>query len=179
MKDITYPYWLIYFIYENGENELYAYTDNKSFMKRFKEERDMKKFIVIKRELTREKIHRLTKDCKAMYLELFKAKTKVYDKTSYHIREVTLLITQQERLTISNVASDYIFSKLWVNLDYDPYVFKDKYLRALWFTDYVAAHEYIQCEENSFMYPLGDIIDCFEPDYIGIFLDLYSDTMKG
>lgn len=178
MKPITFTYWLIYQIFEE-ENELYAYTDNKNFMHRFKEERDMNQFIIVKRKLTREKIHFLTENYQAMYLELFKAKTKLVKNGKYSIEEVSLVITQRERLNIVNIASDYIFSKIWKDLIYDPYVFKNNYLRSLRYIEYVDAYEYIQCDQGTFFDGEEDIISRFEPDYIGVFLDLYSDIMRG
>ena len=46
----TYKY---YVFYKREDGDIYAYTDNKEYYRKFKEQRNMKKFIYKKKELTR------------------------------------------------------------------------------------------------------------------------------
>lgn len=166
-----YKYWFIYIYYEN-EYEFYAYTDQKEILKYFKRDRNMKKFKIEKKKISKEYVNYLAKEYKDLYLEIFSARTKNLESDSYTIEKVKIAITQREKLTINNFAANLIFVKLWETIECEPYVFKPNFLRSLTFIHYTEAYDYINTYESP-----NDILSFYEPDYIEIFINLYGDLL--
>lgn len=171
-----YKYWLIYIKSTdiNIDLELYAYTDKKSYMKQFKMERNMNKFVIIEKNLSKEEVHRLTVDYNTLYLLQLKGRTRLNSKN--YIGNFSIVVTKEERLNVVNVCSDVILSKIWATIEYRPNIFKKKYQTALLLMGYTDAYKYLSldfCSNSRF----EDIAAEFEPDYLNTFLSIYSDLM--
>ena len=50
-------YWL-YYLKDEEDTRLYAYTDNKEFAKSFEQERDMKLFTRVKKKISKEEVNK-------------------------------------------------------------------------------------------------------------------------
>lgn len=173
-----YKYWLIYLKSADVdvELELYAYTDNKKYMKQFQLERNMKRFIVIKKFLTKEEVHMLAEHYNQLYLMKFEGKTRVDAKD--YIREFSIIVTKEEHQNIISVCADVIMCKILAFVEYDPRYFKEKYLKALAVSGYNSIYMYITGysnyeEETSF----DDVTQEFEPDYLSAFFNIYSELL--
>ena len=173
-----YKYWLIYLKSADVdvELELYAYTDSKKYMKQFRLERNMKRFIIIEKLLTKEEIHTLADKYNRLYLMKFEGKTRVDAKD--YIRNFSIVITKEEHQNIISDCADVIMCKIFASVEYNPICFKEKYLKALEVSGYSSIYNYITVdfnseEETSF----DDITQEFEPDYLSAFFNIYSELL--
>ena len=120
-----YKYYLYYF-----NDELYAYTDNKEYAKEFEKIRDMKKFIRIKREITREDVNILAGEEQGKYL--VSQTFTIYDEERMSWFESEFIITQLERTGINNIAvqvmNEDLYKYCW---DSPPSIVNDKIINAL------------------------------------------------
>lgn len=177
MIEKKYKYWLIYIKSTdiNIAYELYAYTDNKKYMKQFVEERDMNKFIVMMKKLTKNEIHMLTEEFNSSFLIPLEGKTRTEGKK--YIGQFSIIATKAEKLNVMNTCTDVIMSKMWSSICYDPMLFKNKYKEMFVRLGYYNAYRYL-CLDFDLDY-FEDIASEFEPDYLSAFLNMYSDLMKG
>lgn len=173
-----YKYWLIYLKSTDidVDLELYAYTDRKKYMKQFRVERNMKRFVILEKHLTKEEVHTLADEYNQLYLMKFEGKTRVDSKD--YIREFSIVITKEEHQNIISVCADVIMCKIFAAVEYDPRIFKEKYLKALNVSGYTNIYKYITVdfnseEETSF----DDISQEFEPDYLSAFFNIYSELL--
>jgi len=177
MIEQKYKYWLIYIKSTDIDiaYELYAYTDNKKYMKQFKEERNMDKFLIMMKKLTKKEIHQLTEEYNSSFLIPFEGKTRV--ESEKYIDQFSIMATKEEKLNVVNVCTDVIMSKMWTSVSYDPMLFKEKYKHMFVRLGYYNAYRYL-CLDFDLDY-FEDIASEFEPDYLSAFLNMYSDLMKG
>ena len=162
MIEKKYKYWLIYIKSTdiNIAYELYAYTDNKKYMKQFVEENE---------------IHKLTEEFNSSFLIPLEGKTRTEGKK--YIGQFSIIATKAEKLNVMNTCTDVIMSKMWSSICYDPMLFKNKYKEMFIRLGYYNAFRYL-CLDFDLDY-FEDIASEFEPDYLSAFLNMYSELMKG
>lgn len=159
----------------NKPYELYAYTDSKKLAKRFKQERDMKKFIYQPYRLNIQEIHDITKNYREMYLETLTGKTKI-NHIGSPIVEFSIVVTKMEKLNVINFISDLIFSKLWLHTSIDPKYFKSEYQKALKEIGYTDGYEYFYSKNKD---STKSILEFgLEPDFLNTFLSFYKELMR-
>lgn len=119
--------------YSNKDmNALYAITNKKRYAKRFMRERNMNKFILMKKDIDSDLYTELSNARRAIVLQLYEyiyypgiKENKPLSKTT------TLLTTQMERLMVESQTDQSLlgFSE---TIDFrDPYCFKEEYLNEL------------------------------------------------
>lgn len=170
MMMITYEYWIIDRLV-NDHYELYAYTDNKVYKKRFVKERNPDIFKITKYNLDKQDIHNLTEEHMGQYLTTLEGKTHVGDTT----RDFSLIVTKNELLNINSLIHQWYMIDLWRLCTLNPYFLKSKYYEALKALDYVSAYDEIHNSDQNVS------INWFthrEPDYFGAFVKLYGDMLR-
>lgn len=183
---MTYPYWIItlnnfipsYDLTENSGNTIWAYTDNKKLMKRFKNERNKSKFNITKFELDESEVTELSKHNPNKYLMDCDLPAK--DLKGPEIKtSVNLVLSHLEYDTTLRTAQGVIYSEIWRFTECNPYILKDKYLEALKLLNYVNGFNMLNATMEtplSMSYsPASD--DELSPDLLGTFLSLFGDTM--
>lgn len=127
---------------ENGLSQediypIYALTNKKKFMKRFKQERDMNKFILFVKDDDEEEIKVFMNQRRSTVLDLYKYRYIPKNQRDKE-QKIEILSTYEEYNMTSSLAEDgsMILDELF-NLPFsNPFVFKDKYLDALRLLDY-------------------------------------------
>ena len=137
MTENKYKYWFFYIkpefidtVYTEENSLLYAYTDDKDYYKAFKDQRDMSKFFILKKEIDREEVNYLAKYFTRQYLIKKEVKTKT-DSSKSTIINYDLIITKYEDHMIQSTSHRIIMFDLWKYAWINPYIFKNKYLKAL------------------------------------------------
>lgn len=138
MINDTYKYWFFYIkpeyldlVYTEEEDSLlYAYTDNKEYAKMFKEQRDMNKFFVVKREIDKDEVNYLAKDFMREYLIKKEVKTKSRGIGSKTIK-YDLILTSTEEHMINHISSKILIVDSMCYAWLNPYIFNNEYLSAL------------------------------------------------
>lgn len=138
MNENTYKYWFFYikpeYIHlvctEEKDSLLYAYTDNKEYAKIFKNQRDMDKFFMMKKEIDREEVNYLAKYFMREYLIKKEVKTKTGGIGS-KVVNFELIITKTEDIIIQSSSSRVLLVDIWKCAWLNPYIFTEKYLNAL------------------------------------------------
>ena len=132
-----FKYWFFYIkpefkdlVYTEEDSSLYGYTDNKEYSKLFKEQRDMNKFIVIKKEISKEEVNFLAREYPKEYLIKKTLKTKSSGMGS-KIVDYDLVMTRYEELMIQTISYKVTTVDIFVSTWMDPKIFDDKYYSAL------------------------------------------------
>jgi hypothetical protein len=170
-----YKYWLYYL-----DKELYAYTDNKVYAEKFEAIRDMDKFKKEKYKISREDVNYLAKEYQELILEPIEFTIDNKDTGDKFTGE--LIVTRMEKITMSNISVQLLeeerYKHCWI---LNPVIFKKKIYKALKQLMYVDSFKYISNTED-----LDDIMGIYEedepcklePDYLGIFLRYYGNTIR-
>lgn len=166
----TYKYW-IYYLKET--KELYAYTDNKKFAKEFESDRDMNKFKKISCNIDSEEVNGLAKYHQSKYLK--KSSIKIYDKKTMKYFNSYIIITIEEEVTIQNTAIQLMYDSIYKYCWDNPYIFKDKIIKALSVLEYVNIYNQMSLSQTG-QYEDNQIN--IKPDELGIFIHYYGNTMK-
>ena len=103
VKLMEYKY---YFIVEKETNELFAYSDNKTYVDEFKNSRDMRKFNVVKQYISRAIVNKLAADIPKKYLVCKELPTKPKGK------KISIILTQYEYEGIICMGNDIFFNKV-------------------------------------------------------------------
>lgn len=158
--------YIFYFINENDDFELYAYTDSKKLVKMFEDFRDKKIFKKVKVWLEQEELMELYKTYNECELREFTTTTKS-KHNKYGSYEITLAVTKGEEITIINESDYIIFNRLIeVAGKISPKIFKDDIIKALDVIDYSYNYYlYNDPEEINYEYQYDYSIDGFEIFY--------------
>lgn len=119
-----------YYLYYSKDNQLYAYTDEKSISKKFESQRKMKKFHKKVKELSRDEINSIARNFQLNKLELKGLRTM--DNLTGKVVECEIALTTNELLVVrhdSFLSSNDIF--LEVSWDLNPKIFKKRIQKAL------------------------------------------------
>lgn len=173
MKFNKYSYYIIEKKNKNqGIYELYAYTDRKEFVKRWKKERNVSLFRITKVALDKEQIHNLTKEKMGEYLIELKGRTAYHGK----IEDFSIITTKTEELNVTSLLYKHLISNLYDLCQLNPYDIKSKkHFDSLRFFRYVDAYDYLHGLNNK---NFGDYITKHEPDLLAGFIYLYGDTLS-
>ena len=159
----TYKY---YIFYKRSDGDIYAYTDNKEYYKKFKEQRNMKNFIYKKKELTGEQVSELAREYNNGILENCSLKYSDNGKISH----IKMIITKMEKFAIMNESSDLLACGIYQYAWIPPEIFNDEIIKSLKILNYTKCHNLLS-KGNSFF----EIFT--EADELGIFLRQFSDTI--
>ena len=152
----TYKY---YFIFKTDNDELFAYSDNKIYIKEFKKSRDMSKFRIIKEYITQDAVNDLAYNIPKKYLICKELLTKPHDT------KISIIMTQYEYEGLIRESNDIFFNKIINKTCINPIIFKDDYCKALAGMGYNIYFR-IWCGDLV----LNDIFKFISPDYVNIFI---------
>ena len=181
-KEKTYRYYLIYIKPEyyslipdqyksslnNSFTMLYAYTDNKKYLKKFLEYRNESYYYIIKKDLSREDINLLCKDYQNYIIRKKKVTsrynvTKSYDKDFY--------ITEKEHNITLNFIYHILSEDMWL-LSYDSSIdiFTDEYKEILTTLRFNKLHDRLNEGNLNFS-------DFMIPDFIGSYVEIFKSIL--
>lgn len=120
-------YWFIY----NKKNldDLYAYTYEKKIIQKFKKQRNMEMFAIVKKELTQSKVNEIYENYRDLMLVEVELKTRGFRK---RISVVSLVITIEEKIIVESRHNRFVFMPH--NIIDDPFninIFTREYVKAL------------------------------------------------
>lgn len=165
-----YKYWIYY---HKKSNSLYAYTDNKKYAKEFEKMRDMEKFDIVSEEIDQNTLNYLAKNYQGKYLK--KIPIKIYDMKNKLWFDSDIIVTIDESLGIQNASTHLMYETLYKYCWDNPYIFKDKIIKALDILEYTKVYNHIL---NGSFYPEEDNNIKIKPDELGIFIHYYGKTLK-
>ena len=166
---------------------LYALTNKKEYADRFKEDRNMKKFICkVHKHVDSDEYTAICNNDRGAVLELHQL-TTVFDENhtsrNSHKKEVLMTYWENQMIIDANIALDD--ESLWRSMPY-PLIFKQKYkkmLDALQYTNYykLMTAEYLPFDLSQSLAESDDDLDYSAPslmhDELAIFIDLVRDTL--
>ena len=159
----TYKY---YVFYKRRDGDIYAYTDNKKYYRKFKEQWNMKEFIYKKKELTREQVSELAREYNDGILEDCSLK---YCKDG-KISSINMILTKMEKFSVITESSDLLACGIYQYAWIPPEIFNDEIIKSLKILNYTKCHNLLS-KGNSFF----EIFT--EADEFGIFLRKFSDNI--
>ena len=159
----TYKY---YIFYKRSDGDIYAYTDNKEYYKKFKEQRNMKNFIYKKKELTGEQVSELAREYNNGILENCSLKYSDNGKISH----IKMIITKMEKFAVMNESSDLLSCEIYQYTWISPEIFNDEIIKSLEVLNYTKCHNLLS--KGNFYFEVFT-----EADELGIFLRQFSDTI--
>lgn len=171
LKDKLYKYW---FFYSKDTNEIYAYTDNKNLADGFEKQRDMNKFIKIKKKISRSLVNDLAKDYNGEYL--LDKYLRSYDHDTKEVNDCNIIMTNIEWITVSSIGFSFVNEDIYKYCWLSPYVFNDDVFNALKYIGYNDLHNVLvrTVEDDN----TNDPYDYIMADDLGIFLKYYGKTMR-
>lgn len=162
---------------------LYAITNNKEYAKRFQEERNMDKFILIKKKDDRESCVDFMNRRRLLVLELHEYRYYPHiEDNDPDSNVIKILSTGMEKQRVDSCTDSVMIDfPIGVSFSTNPFVFKDKYLSALRTLEYDTLYK-LSCAELSF-HSVPDDEGFPEPpdilfDELQMFLYLYSKYFK-
>lgn len=161
-----YTYWLYYY-----NNEIYAYTDNKKYAKKFEEIRDMNKLKKVKKKISKEELNYLADAYQDRFLktEIF----KVYDKYNMKYYDMEIILSTVESITVSNYKVRLSTIDLFNNCAISPKYFGEDIVKALKCLGYQDLHLMYEGHDE-----LANQSTIPKPDSLGIFLYYYGWSIK-
>ena len=181
-KEKTYRYYLIYIGPEyyslipdqyksslnNSFTMLYAYTDNKKYLKKFLEYRNKDYYYIIKKDLTREDVNFLCKDYQNYIIRKKKVSTR-YNVTKSCDKD--FYISEKEYNITLNYVYHVLSEDIWL-LSYDNIIdiFTDDYKEILSILKFDRLHNRL----NSGNLDFNDFII---PDFIGTYLEIFKSIL--
>lgn len=176
MSEKLYTYWIFYlkrqyqtsqYIPNKMFTDIYAYTSNKEYAERFKKDRDMSKFIIKKVKLQKDQLNCMVFEEPMAYLKEIKGLTKDKD---FNLVPFRLVVTEEENNHIRNICNAAILSKIFIHAWDNPFVYKNKYIKALKSVGYITIYNSI-CAEGT---EVSDETPNIEPDLLSCFLKEYQ-----
>ena len=129
-------------MYLEDKYVLYAITNNKEYAKRFKEDRNMDKFIYqVNKGVTKEEYAQMCNENRGSVLMIHSVDT-VMDKPRVrkNIVEKKVLITYWEKQLIEEPMLPFENEEFWRHMP-PPHIFKDKYVKALKKIEYITYYK--------------------------------------
>ena len=179
MNERTYKYWFFYIKPEFVDDvvsfqystNLYAYTDSKLYAESFMNMRNMDKFVLKKRKITRGDVNYFATNFPDGYLSEEKLPTRPKGKV------INVVMTKSERTDLENNINHIMYCKLWKYTVVNPNIFKKKYKKSLNIFGYSLGYEMIS--KNNIQTDLSDIFSVINVDYLGAFIHLNIKTLRG
>ena len=132
------------------ERHLYAFTKNKNYIKRFKEERDMEIFLIKEESMDKEKYRDLSLKMNDLELQEYEVYTK--GLASNLKQKVTILTTWSEVESILVHGENMIIKEFRRYVKGSIYTLKDQYIDALNVLGYTTLYQYFtHSERNPYM----------------------------
>jgi hypothetical protein len=180
MHNNKYKYWFFYIkpeylslVYTESEDSLlYAYTDNKEYAEIFKNQRDMNKFFVKKREIEKDEVNYLASEFTREYLIKKDIKTKVRGIGSENI-DYTLILTKTEDYMIQSTTHKVLMADVWVCTWLNPYIFNKKYINALNNIGFIDRYN-LTTDDDSGTSKVNKMGKNIQPDYLSAFIRHYG-----
>lgn len=178
-----YKYWFFYIkpkyldeVYiEEPESLLYAYTDNYMYFKKFKKERNMKKFIYEERLIDREEINKLS-----IYFSrevLLEEEYDTYDgNANLNTIKYKLVITKYEYSNIVSITNQIFMNKLWNCTWINPFIFKDEYIIMLYSLGFGQGYEMIN--GDNYDITVEKLYKMIKPDMLSVFIYHYKHLLS-
>lgn len=165
----TYPYWIFYEIDKDRRYSVYAYTDSKELSKLFEKQRDMSIFIKEKKHFTSDDLYILHENCPGCLLTKRDGETYIDNKR----KNIELVLTESEHIDLM-VMTQRIQSILATSSFDNPFLFKDKYAKALSVIKYIAS--YLNNTKSMDINIDKKVTDFLDDDFdiINIFIYLYG-----
>lgn len=167
-----------YIFYEKGD-DIYAYTDSKKLYKKFKKQRNMDLFTVVRLERTKESTHELAENFQQQILSEYSIKTKNENGDVVLIR---IVLSASEHLTINNYGFELLNNSILKFVWISPMLFKHSIFKALKELEYLSLYlsQSMTTRNVEYLSVLYDNIKHnLYPDELSIFLELFGYTMKG
>ena len=120
--------------------DLYAYTTSDEIIEVFKKTRNMEKFYIKKKYVTKIELNDLYKKYMNSYLDIYSLSFRNKD---YEYAESSIALTGMEKTKIDSISSLMIHEKIYENVWMDDYPLKKKYKKALEALLYSGLHHYI------------------------------------
>lgn len=170
-------YWMFYKLeelYDDDTDKIlpYAYTEHKSYAKRFMKERNMSRFYCKEKFLTISELSSLAYRNQGGILEEKRGKTKK-DGHGTKLVNFSIIVTSNEKINITNRCVAAIGVSLWTNITVNPCVFKKDIQDALDIICYSSGYKMINSPNDS----LCTFVD-MQPDFLTAFIHYYSDILK-
>ena len=173
--DKTYKYYIFYLI-DDDDSEIYAYTDEKVLYKRFKNERNENIFRVRKEYLTKEQVNLLAKRHPMSRLMVMEGYTKEIGKPGIPV-PLTLVVTESEEMSIISTYDSLINHDIFTISHVNPFIFNKKIFDALNYIDYVYNYLYMcDPEKVDELYPNFQFN--YDIDIFGAFMDNFGKYSK-
>jgi hypothetical protein len=147
---------------------LYAYTDNKKYLKKFLKYRNKNYYYVVKKKLSRDDINLLCKDYQN-YIIRKKSVTCRFNMTISHNKD--FYITEKEYKVTTNYVYYILNEDIWLlSFDYSIDRFNDEYQKSL----YTLRFDKIHYRLN-----IGNLLtdDYLTPDFIGTYIEIFKSIL--
>ena len=126
--------------------ELYAITNNKEMAERFKEDRNMKKFIYKKdKHVTKEEYAEICNNNRGALLSYQPLTTTFGPKIHSNIQSYDVLMTYFEKQLINEPDTLLDNEQYWAEMPY-PLIFKSKYIKCLSRLEYITFYRLMTAE---------------------------------
>ena len=140
MNNNFYKYYMYYKKDKNDKYKIYAYTDDKHIAKLFENQRNMSKFKVKVKDITKDDIKALAEYHQTSILEI--VPIKFYDRETNKEYNVDYALTTLEKLEfirLNSIATIKIYNSAWDS----PLIFKKEIQKALFVLGYYDCHIYL------------------------------------
>lgn len=137
---MKFKYYIYYLRDEDGGYNLYAYTDRKYLAKMFERQRNMDKFKVKIKDLTKEDVHNMAYDYRTLMLDIIDI--TFYDDELNKKYKVDYALTTGEKLEFIHkctAVSLKVYNNVWTS----PLIFNKEIQKALFTLNYYTYHLYI------------------------------------
>lgn len=149
--------------------EIYAYTTSKKDAMRFKKSRSPDKLCMKKLILDSTQVNELYKEHMLQQIESVEAYTRYSDSIKKHCFKI--MLTKEERMVCDREASVYLHEYIYRNVWTTPYVFKNKYIKALTRLLYSGFHYFICGRDDIAMKTAEKVV----PNTMSILLDNFGE----
>lgn len=164
---------------------LYAITNNKDYAQRFKEDRNMKKFICkVHTDVDKEEYAEMCNADRGCVLGVY-ALTTIFEKTRIRKHAVSkdVLMTYNEKQLIDDAQTIIDDESVWQTMPY-PLIFKPKYISVLKDLQYLTYYTLMTCEHLPYHLAekLADMTDDYSApslihDEVALFIQMIQNTL--
>lgn len=164
---------------------LYAITNNKNYANRFKEDRDMKKFICKTHDdIDKDEYAEMCNEDRGSVLGIYPLVT-IFDKVRIRENAVTkeVLMTYSEKQLIDDAQTILDDESLWQSMPY-PLIFKSKYVSVLKALQYMTYYALMTCEylPYEFAQPIHESNEDYSAptllhDEVALFIQMIQNTL--